>query len=343
MKRYYYITFVLLLTCFSCKEKQKESPISKEINVIEIEKDALEKKVISSIDFNEVPISIKDFTLNGKEFWVTSSMINTKNIDSTLCEYKDYHLIRGYNILNKKNDEIINQLNVFVVDNDNKWNRKKAKEEFLSFDVNDESIKLWKVLSVGMLKNSLLEKLQNVEYHEDFGLITVYSKIFEVNFYFQSDIINKIKINRRCLNYSKQQLLKINDLDSIYILSNKLSPNYIKADFNGDKKEDVAYLIEEIESKKVGLIFFHDINSYFVVGAGVKFNDDLDDMNWLDILELNNNKIQNEMLFDDKTFDIIGDREVIIPNIGISIREEEGSGGLLFFKEGKYNYLHQGD
>ncbi|WOD43657.1 hypothetical protein [Hwangdonia lutea] len=141
---------------------------------------------------------------------------------------------------------------------------------------------------------------------------------------------------------SLKQLLKINNLDSIYALSNKVSPNFLKADFNGDNKEDIAFLVEELKSKKIGLIFFHSNDSYFILGAGIKFNDDLDDMNWLDILKLDNNKIQYKMLFDEETFDIIGDKEVIIPNIGISIREEEGSGGLLYFKEGSYKYLHQG-
>jgi len=147
-------------------------------------------------------------------------------------------------------------------------------------------------------------------------------------------------VKKDCI--SKKQLLKNNNLNSVYTLSNKVSPNYLKADFNGDDKEDIVFIIEEIKSNKIGLIFFHSIDSYHIVGAGIKFNDDLNDMNWLDILKLDNNKIQYEMLFDEETFDVIGDKEVVIPNIGISIWEEEGSGGILYFKEGNYKYLHQG-
>lgn len=342
MRRYCYILLIILLfNCFSCKEKQKEEfVLEKDDDFVETHKDSL--KDINRIDFNKSPIKIKDYTLNDNEFWVTSSMIDTKYIDSALCHYKDYHLIRGYNILNKKNDEIVNQLDVYVVDNDFKWNREKADEEFLCFDVKDTSIKLWDKLFVGMSKESLLEQVKNEEYHEDIGVITVYSKIFEANFYFENDKVNNIKINRRCLSYSKQQLLEMNSLDSVYTISNIISPNYLKADFNGDKKEDIVFLVEEIESKKIGLIFFHSNDSYYVVGAGIKFSDDLDNMNWLDILELENNKTQHETLFDEETFDVIGDRKVTIPYTGVSIRKQEASGGLLYFKDGKYNYLHQG-
>ena len=58
---------------------------------------------------------------------------------------------------------------------------------------------------------------------------------------------------------------------------------------------------------------------------------------------MDKNKIQYEMLIDEETSDIIGEKEITIPNIGIRIREEEGSGGLLYFEKGEYKYLHQGD
>lgn len=142
---------------------------------------------------------------------------------------------------------------------------------------------------------------------------------------------------------SFDDLFKKNGLNNFYQVSNKISPNFLKADFDGNKIEDVVFLIEEKNSGKIGLIFFHSENSYFIVGAGKNFNDRWDDMNWLDILELDSNGLQHETLFDKDTSDVIGDKTVIIPNVGISIREEEGSGGLLYFSEGKYKYLHQGD
>ncbi len=132
-------------------------------------------------------------------------------------------------------------------------------------------------------------------------------------------------------------------LDSLYEISNKIQPNYLKADFDGDGKEDIVYLIKEKQSGKIGLVFLHQDNLVSVIAAGKEFNSQWDEMNWLDVFELDTNKVQYEMLIDNKTSDIIGDKEVIIPNIGIRIRENEGSGGLLYFEKGEYRYLHQGD
>ncbi len=153
------------------------------------------------------------------------------------------------------------------------------------------------------------------------------------------DTINEVVIERDVY----LERFKNTELDSLYEISNKIHPNYLKADFDGDGKDDIVYLIKEKQSGKIGLIFLHQNNLVYVIAAGNEFNSQWDEMNWLAIFELDNNKVQYEMLIDEETSDIIGDKEVIIPNIGIRIREDEGSGGLLYFEKGEYKYLHQGD
>jgi len=334
--------FLLILVSFYCKQKEKEVVVPIENKLTDIKKDSILEILESKINFNLPPISIKDYTLNDEEFWVTSSMIDSKYLD-TFCNYKDFHLQRGYNILSKTNDEKVNQLEVYVKDDYYKWNREKATEEFFSIIIRDESIKVWNELFVGMHKDSLIDYVKYEDYHEDFEVIDVYSKDFTSIFYFANNIIKEIKIFRNCSVDLQKQLFKNNNLDSLYLLSNKITPNSLKADFNGDGKEDLVYLVEEIESKKMGLIFFHKSDLFFIIGGGIEFNSRWDDMNWLDILEIDKNKEQYETVFDSVTFDVIGDKSLAIPNIGLRIREIEGSGGLLYFEKGSYKYLHQGD
>ncbi|WP_242205053.1 hypothetical protein [Aestuariivivens insulae] len=332
---------LLIISFFYCKEKERNIDYDK-LNLIEKINDSLIKESIRDIDFDVPPINIKAYTLDDDNFWVTSSMVDAKYMDS-FCSYKSYHLQREYNILSKTNNEKVNQLEVYVNDDKYKWNREKANEEFLSIDISDESIKPWRELYVGMHLDSLLGYLKNEEYHKDYGVINVYSKNFTSKFYFENDTVNKIIVERNCFLDLQRSLFNNNNLDSLFRLSYRTLPNYLEADFNGDGKEDVVYLVKEIKSGKVGLIFFHKDNLYFIVGAGTKFGFEWDDMSWLDKLTLDDNKQQYEMVIDEETSDIIGEKAITIPNTGVGIREEEGSGGLLYFKDGKYKYLHQGD
>ena len=334
---------ILLICVFSCKNKNQERV--EEIEVVEIIKDSVVKKVIPNINFNKPPIKIKDYTLNDKGFWVTSSMIDAKYLKDSFCSYKNYNLQRRYNVISKSNSRIKNQLEVYVSDDEFKWNREKANEEFFSMKINDEAIKLWNQLYVGMHKDSLLSFIKFKEYHEDFGSYVVYSDKYESNFYFENDTIQKIEIKRRnCQELSDlNEYLVQNKLDSLYKISYEIIPNYLKADFDGDGKEDITLLIKEIQTKKIGLVFIHKNNSYFTVGAGEEYKANNDDLNWIDILKLDLDKDQHETIIDEETHDILGDKSITIPNIGISIREIEGSGGLLYFSGSKYEYLHQGD
>jgi len=141
-----------------------------------------------------------------------------------------------------------------------------------------------------------------------------------------------------------EHFLNINDLNSLYEISKKVTPNILKTDFNGDGKLDVVSIVKEMSTEQLGLIFFHSKNEYYVIGAGKEFTQDgWDDMNWLGVFELDHSKKQVITVFDEETYDIIDEKEVLIPNVGVRIGEKEGSGGLLYFNGKEYNYLHQGD
>ena len=53
-------------------------------------------------------------------------------------------------------------------------------------------------------------------------------------------------------------------------------------DFNGDNRPDVAILVKEKSSKKLGIIVVHfGSNDYFVLGAGKKVGNGGDDFQWM--------------------------------------------------------------
>lgn len=138
------------------------------------------------------------------------------------------------------------------------------------------------------------------------------------------------------------------DLNNIlgrqYSIYDEITPSKLAADFNGDGLEDKVLIIKEGLSEKIGLLFLHSNRTYFIVGAGNVFTKDgWDNMNWLEVFKLDNNKDQTEFLYDEDSEDPFKIRKLKIPNIGVVIREKEGSGGLLYFDGKKYQYLHQGD
>ncbi|VAV84346.1 hypothetical protein MNBD_BACTEROID02-1706 [hydrothermal vent metagenome] len=204
MKDYSYILILIFL--FSCVEQKNNSVQKKEstnLNLLELKDnprlDYINKgSNIKKIDFTKPPVSIKRITLNDEKFWVTSSMVDAKYLDDSFCNYKDYHLERGYDIILKTNDIIINQLKVYVKDDSFKWNREKASEEFMSIEINNESIKPWNTFFVGMHVDSLLPYVINEEYHSDYGAINVYTKDYQLYFYLMDSLVEKILISRNC-------------------------------------------------------------------------------------------------------------------------------------------------
>ncbi len=67
-------------------------------------------------------------------------------------------------------------------------------------------------------------------------------------------------------------------LDKNYAITYQLYPPYMTGDFNGDRKKDVAFLIQEISTKKSGIAIIHGKKTQVlryqisIMGAGEKMN-----------------------------------------------------------------------
>lgn len=147
------------------------------------------------------------------------------------------------------------------------------------------------------------------------------------------------------LNISKKafKLMLSHNLEKTYEFSNRLNPNQYIEDFNGDNVPDLVVVVNNIQNNKLGVIVFHSDETFHIIGAGSVFAYNWDDISGYNKWHIEKNKKTYEMVIDSITGDILGDEPVTIENIGISFREFEGSGGLIYWNGTEYKYLHQGD
>ncbi len=125
-------------------------------------------------------------------------------------------------------------------------------------------------------------------------------------------------------------------LNNTYEFSFLINPFYLRGDFNGDNQADIALLIKEKKTKKLGIAIFHsDINNVVVVGAGNKIGNAGDDLKWLGIWRVRENNKTNQ---EAKTFDP--------PNLqgeAIYVESPESASGLIFWNGKSYIWYQQGD
>ena len=111
----------------------------------------------------------------------------------------------------------------------------------------------------------------------------------------------------------------------------------IFADLNGDGKVDQTIFKKEKETS--GIIITHGQSSEEIrIGFGKPFSH-LNEFNWVDHWGLVNDSVTYEILVEDA--EIIGQRRVKLENTSIFIRKEEAGGGLITWKHGKYEWIHQ--
>lgn len=118
---------------------------------------------------------------------------------------------------------------------------------------------------------------------------------------------------------------------------------FLEADFSGDKKLDLAIPIERKTDKKKGvLILFAESNHVFVIGAGFTFENAGDDFNWATTWSIIRDRTVHETTLKPNG-DVDGEREITLERPAIGIRQQEGSGGLIYFNGKKFIWIHQGD
>jgi hypothetical protein len=136
-------------------------------------------------------------------------------------------------------------------------------------------------------------------------------------------------------------------LDKIYERKAFLKPAFWEADFDGNGLKDLACLIIEKTTKKEGvMIIQRGSNNYFVFGAGGKLGNGSDDFKWAGGWKVYKDKIVYETLFN-KEGDMSGSKKIRLQRPALYIYDiEDGqsnSGGLIYWNDRQYIWIHQGE
>lgn len=136
---------------------------------------------------------------------------------------------------------------------------------------------------------------------------------------------------------------KLKNFKDRYVLATYINPQFLEADFSGDKNVDLAILIERKTDKKKGiLIFFGQSDKLFIIGAGNKFGNGSDDYKWANVWGVFKDNVTYETTFKPDG-DVESGKKIKLDRPAITIREEEGSGGLIYFNGKEFIWIHQGD
>ncbi len=112
-----------------------------------------------------------------------------------------------------------------------------------------------------------------------------------------------------------------------YEFTYHLNPFYLRGDFNGDSKPDIAILIKETKTKKIGILVIHsDSRHFFILGAGSKIGNGGDDFRWLGVWTIRTNIEEKNQKGE-----------------GIYVEKPESAGGLIYWTGDQYVWRQRGD
>ena len=124
---------------------------------------------------------------------------------------------------------------------------------------------------------------------------------------------------------------------------NKLEPNYLVLDLNGDGTKDNVLFVEDRTTKKKGLcVLYSGSDQCMLIGAGKRFYAAGDDFRWVDYWEVASPGETWETTFTPDR-DVFGEQKVNLANESVRVCADEGGCGVIAFRQGEYLWVHQGD
>ena len=121
-----------------------------------------------------------------------------------------------------------------------------------------------------------------------------------------------------------------------YDVSPRIKPSYLEGDFNGDGKADVAVLVTERSTGKVGIAIVRGTTGKVtILGAGISIGNGGDDFEWMDSWKVYS-----------KTAAAHSAAETSVPNLrgdALLVEKSEAASALIYWNGKKYVWSHQGD
>jgi hypothetical protein len=113
-----------------------------------------------------------------------------------------------------------------------------------------------------------------------------------------------------------------------------VNPFYQRGDFDGDGKSDLAILVREKATGKIGILVLHRVGKPVLLGAGRAFGNGGDDFAWLDQWSVDDGAADAR-----RTDDSSGSRR---PD-GLFVAKEGAASAVIRYRNGKYFWRQQGD
>ncbi len=133
-----------------------------------------------------------------------------------------------------------------------------------------------------------------------------------------------------------QRALTKGSLGKKYELSANINPAYLEGDFNGDGKIDVAALIKQRSSGKIGIaIVSGATDKVTILGAGIAIGNGGDDFEWMDSWEVYSKERARHGAGETGVTTLRGD--------ALLVSKSEAASALIYWNGKRYVWLQQGD
>ena len=135
---------------------------------------------------------------------------------------------------------------------------------------------------------------------------------------------------------SATRLFKTAGLDRQYEFSSHLKPSYLGGDFDGDGKPDIAVLVKQKSSGKIGIAVCHSsTNKVLFIGAGTEVGNGGDNFDWMEIWNVTPKATAARKVGKATAALLKGD--------ALHVEKSESASALIYWNGRRYVWRQQGD
>ena len=132
------------------------------------------------------------------------------------------------------------------------------------------------------------------------------------------------------------RLFKTTGLDRQYEFSSHLKPSFLRGDFDGDRRPDIAILVKQKKSGKVGIAVCHSsTNKVLFLGAGTAVGNGGDNFDWMDIWSLTSKAAAARRVGKAAAALVKGD--------ALHVEKSESASALVYWNGRRYVWRQQDD